>query len=143
MQKIIVNESICSVDVILMEKIFSQEVFCRQKFSVFCQIPVKSFLFLQYFLSGPQGLILAAKTAATTSVSLPLFLHSDSFIFAKPANRFCAANHLFQSCWRVFILDVSFFFQRIQASSGKPPRVININFQTAPIIAERRTIKLG
>ena len=92
--------------------------------------------------------------------AVELFLHSDSFIFAKPANRFCAANH-FQEFLSLMYLRISsvlrarsslvvirevFFLSRefravvvlvVEAS------VININFQTVPIIAEKENNKTG
>ena len=98
--------------------------------------------------------------------AVELFLHSDSFIFAKPANRFCAANH-FQEFLSLMYLRISknaepqlsasssrtrvflFLSREFRAVAGCSPslvveaRVININFQTVPIIAEKENNKTG
>ena len=93
--------------------------------------------------------------------AVELFLHSDSFIFAKPANRFCAANH-FQEFLSLMYLRISSVLRARSSSSYErffflsrefravvvvvlvvEASVININFQTVPIIAEKENNKTG
>ena len=93
--------------------------------------------------------------------AVELFLHSDSFIFAKPANRFCAANH-FQEFLSLMYLRISSVLRARSSLSYErffllsrefravvvvvlvvEASVININFQTVPIIAEKENNKTG